>query len=109
MSASELQGFCDSSAKAYGAVVFLRIVTTWSSYVRFVSSKTRVAPISEQNIPRLELLSAVALSRLILSIKKALSYEMKIYNSMCWTDKPSIGLFRAKRGGNRLCSTVLTR
>ena len=86
MSASELQGFCDSSAKAYGAVVFLRIVTTCASYVRFVSSKTRVAPISEQTIPRLELLSAVVLSRLILSIKKALSCEMKIDNLMCWTD-----------------------
>ena len=40
---------------------FLRIVTTRASYVRFVSSKTRVAPLSEHTIPRLELLSAVVL------------------------------------------------
>ena len=59
--ASELHGFCDASAKAYGAVVFLRIVATRESYVRFVSSKTRVAPLSEQTIPRLEVLSAVVL------------------------------------------------
>ena len=39
--ASELHGFCDASAKAYGAVVFLRIVTMCASYVRFVSSKNR--------------------------------------------------------------------
>ena len=45
--ANELHGFCDTSAKAYGAVVFLRIVTTCASFVRFVSSKTRVAPLSE--------------------------------------------------------------
>ena len=84
--ASELHGFCDASAKAYGALVFLRIVTTCASYVRFVSSKTQVAPLSEQTIPRLELLSAVVLSRLIHSIKEALSSEMKIDKFLCWTD-----------------------
>jgi len=84
--ASELHGFCDASAKAYGAVVFLRIVTTCASYVRFVSSKTRVAPLSKQTIPRLELLSAAVLSRLIHSVKEALSSEMKIDKLFCWTD-----------------------
>ena len=84
--ASELHGFCDASAKAYGAVVFLRIVTTCASYVRFVSSKTRVVPLLEQTIPRLELLSAVVLFRLIHSIKEALSSEMKIGKLLCWTD-----------------------
>ena len=43
MIAIELHGFCDASAKAHGTVVFLRIVTTCASYVRFVSSKTPVA------------------------------------------------------------------
>ena len=52
--ASELHRFCDASAKAYGAVVFLRIVTTCASYVRFLSSKTRLAPPSEQTIRRLD-------------------------------------------------------
>ena len=84
--ARELHRFCDASAKAYGAVVFLRIVTTCASYVRFVSLKTRVAPLLEQTIPRLELLSAVVLSRLIHGIKEALSSEMKIDNLLCWTD-----------------------
>ena len=84
--ASELHGFCDASPKACGEVVFLRIVTTCASYVRFVSSKTRVAPLSEQTIPRLELLSAVVLSRLIRRIKEALSSEMKIDSLLCWTD-----------------------
>ena len=49
----ELHGFCDASAKAYGAVVYLRIITTCGNYVRFVASKTRVAPLSNQTIPRL--------------------------------------------------------
>ena len=81
-----MHGFCDASAEAYGAVVFLRIVTTCASYVRFVSSKTRVAPLSEQTILRLELLSAVVRFRLIHSIKEALSSEMKIDKCFCWTD-----------------------
>ena len=42
--ASELHGFCDVSAKEYGAVVFLRIVRTCASCVRFASSKTRLTP-----------------------------------------------------------------
>ena len=84
--ASELHGFCEASAKAYDAVVFLRIVTTCASYFRFVSSKTRVAPLSEQTIPRLELLSAVVPSRLIHTVKEALSSEMKIDKLLCWTD-----------------------
>ena len=54
--------------------------------VRFLSSKTRWTPLSEQTIPRLELLSAVVLSRLIHSIKEALSSEMKIDKFLCWTD-----------------------
>ena len=48
--------------------------------------KKRVAPLSEQAIPRLELLSAVVLSRLIHSVKEALSSEMKIDKLFCWTD-----------------------
>ena len=84
--ASELHGFCDASAKEYGAVVFLCIVRTCASCVRFLSSKTRLTPLSEQTIPRLELLSAVVLSRPIHSIKEALSSEMKIEKVLCWTD-----------------------
>ena len=86
MIASEVHGFCDASAKEYAAVVFLRIVRTCASCVRFVSSKTRLTPLSEQTIPRLELLSAVVLSRPIHSIKEALSSEMKIEKVLCWTD-----------------------
>ena len=49
--AYKLHGFCDASAKAYGAVVYLRIVTTHGNYIRFVPSKTRVAPLSNQTSP----------------------------------------------------------
>ena len=82
----ELHGFCDASAKAYGAVVYLRNVTTRETYVTFVASKTRVAPLSKQTIPRLERLSALVWARLIDSIIKALESEINLNRPVCWTD-----------------------
>lgn len=66
---SELHGFCDSS-KAYGTVVYLRVVTTSGILIRVLASKTRVAPLSNQTIPRLELLSGVVLARLMYNVKE---------------------------------------
>lgn len=39
-----LYGFCDTSKCAYAAVIYLLICTKTSQVVRFVTSKTRVAP-----------------------------------------------------------------
>ena len=82
---NELHGFCDASAKAYGAVVYLRVVTTSGTFIRFLASKTRVAPLSSQTIPRLELLSAVILARLMYSVKEALASEIKINKLVGWS------------------------
>ncbi|GFS65116.1 DUF1758 domain-containing protein [Trichonephila clavipes] len=46
-----LHGFCDASTKAYAAVVYLKS----KQEIHFVSAKTRVAPIKQLTIPRLEL------------------------------------------------------
>ena len=62
-----LCGFCDASTQAYDAVVYL-VLRTNSGVVRFVVSKTRVAPLQSQTIPRLELLSALLLSKLVTSV-----------------------------------------
>ena len=67
-----LVGFCDASAKAYAAVVYLRIEGETQACVRFVAAKTRVAPLGGMTIPRLELLSALLLSKLIVSVQAAL-------------------------------------
>ena len=61
-SPSILYGFCDASAAAYAAVVYL-CVGSQSAY--FVASKIRVAPLSQQTIPRLELLSCLLLAKLM--------------------------------------------
>ena len=83
---STLQGFCDASCRAYAAVVYLRIETLNGIHVRFVAAKTHVAPISGQTIPRLELLAALLLARLITNVFKALEPEMSLGKSSCFTD-----------------------
>ena len=55
----QLHGFSNASEKAYAAVIYLRKVYTDGSIdSMLVSSKTRIAPIKRQTIPRLELLGA---------------------------------------------------
>ena len=69
---AELHGFSDPLNTAYAAVVYLRMVTESGTVTRIVASKTRVAPLSKQTFPRLELLGAVILSRLAVYIKEVL-------------------------------------
>ena len=81
-----LHGFCEASLKAYSAVVYLQIQTTSQAYTSFVASKTRVAPLSNETIPRLELLATVILARLISAVKAALECEIPIENVTCLSD-----------------------
>ena len=54
--------------------------------MRFVVAKTRVAPLKKQSIPRLELLSAVLLARLMDMMKSSLTLELEISSYLCFTD-----------------------
>ena len=85
-STCQLQGFCDASSGAYAAVVYLRIESEAGNSVNFVASRTRVAPTAKQTIPRLELLSALLLSRLISNVSVALASEVDLKESHCYTD-----------------------
>ena len=59
----KLVGFCNASAKAYAAVVYLRVEADYQVHVSFVCVKTRVAPLTDISIPRLEVLSALLLAK----------------------------------------------
>ena len=65
---AQLVGFCDASSKAYAAVVYLRLEDGDSVDIKFLAAKTRVTPVHGITIPRLELLSALLLSKLLTSI-----------------------------------------
>ena len=81
---SQIYGFSDASDQAFAAVVYLHSSYNHGSVeVRIVGAKTRVAPTKKQSIPRLELLRAVILARLIVTILKSLSPELPV---TYWTD-----------------------
>ena len=81
-----LIGFCDASKKAYAAVVYLRMKTQEGFHVKFLTSKTRVNPLQPQTIPRLELLSALLLTRLLVSVRKGLESRLSLSETTCYTD-----------------------
>ena len=83
---TSLEGFCDASMTAYADVVYLKIVTTDGVYLRLVTSKTKVALLVKQSTPRLELLSALILARLVTHVKEALKGFVSISSVRCWTD-----------------------
>ena len=81
-----LCGFCDASVQAYAAVVYLVIESDVSTDVKFMVAKTRVGPLQPQTIPRLELLSAFLLSKLISSVAGSLSSTLPMLGFRCYID-----------------------
>ena len=81
-----LQGFCDASQKAYAAVVYLQVETETAVHTHLLCSKTRIAPVKGVTIPRLELLSALLLARLISATRSALEPDIQIDQLICFTD-----------------------
>jgi hypothetical protein len=73
---TELHSFGDASESAYSACVYVRCEHSEGIHCDLVASKTRVAPMSKQTIPRLELLSSLLSFRLTESVKKALNDVM---------------------------------
>ena len=60
------------------------MTNTTGSYVRFVASKSRVAPAKELSITRLELLAALVLVTLIEHVKEAMQKELANTDITCW-------------------------
>jgi len=93
----QLHGFSDASKQAYATVAYLR-----SSYdngrvaVRLLCSKTRVAPVKQQSIPRLQLLGSSILVRLMNTVQNSLPEEIRKFywtnskTALCWitNEKP---------------------
>ncbi|XP_058446157.1 uncharacterized protein LOC131427192 [Malaya genurostris] len=81
----QLHGFADASEAAYAAVVYARSVgSDGTVYVSLIASKTKVAPIRQISIPKLELNAAVLLTDLLRRILEAFTdLEVSVH---AWTD-----------------------
>ena len=74
--------FSDASKQAFGACAYVRWLTSNGRYeARFVALKSRVAPLKELTIPRLELQAAVLAARLGKSVceESRLRFEKIVY------------------------------
>ncbi|XP_070518846.1 uncharacterized protein [Cardiocondyla obscurior] len=81
----QLHGFSDASEQAYGAVIYLRVITKEGRIiVSLLASKTRVAPIKQLSIPRLELQAAILLARLTVATRRARTLAQ--VPVQCWCD-----------------------
>ncbi|XP_045453765.1 uncharacterized protein LOC123663070 [Melitaea cinxia] len=81
----ELHGFSDASNQAYAAVVYTRIIDKNNEvHVNLVTSKTKVSPIKQVSIPRLELCGAQLLAKLILEVSEILEIPKEKIHA--WTD-----------------------
>ncbi|XP_055916090.1 uncharacterized protein LOC129948955 [Eupeodes corollae] len=80
----ELIGFSDASEKAYSAVVYARSFSEDGQIeVQLISAKTRVAPIKQLSIPRLELCGALLLSRLVQLVRNSLNCKISQTFAFC--------------------------
>ena len=86
----QLHVFCDASEAAFGAVAYVRMTNErrgegeQTALCSFVMAKTRLAPLKQLTIARLELQAAVLACRLAASIKQSITYHLS--RTLYWTD-----------------------
>lgn len=83
-----IHGFSDASKEAMAAVVYARIEKKDGTFISLYTAKTKVAPIEEQTIPRLELRAAVLLSELIRDVLASLRNPPD--EVVAWSDSTTV-------------------
>lgn len=79
----EVHGFADASERAYAAVVYLRTRNGNKVETRLIAAKTKVAPLKQVTLPRLELCAAALLTKLVAHLIRVLGLSAPIH---LWSD-----------------------
>lgn len=80
----EIHGFSDASSQAYAIAIYLKTKSENKIHVNILCAKTKVAPLKKISIPRLELMAAVLLARMMAHIKSILRFSIAKY--FYWSD-----------------------
>ena len=90
----ELHAFCDASILAFGIAIYIRAITQSKIYVKLIFGKSLIVPKTvphkRRTIPNLELHGAFLCTKYVDFLMKELSKEIKIENSIIWTDSADI-------------------
>ncbi|XP_033213697.1 uncharacterized protein LOC117170768 [Belonocnema kinseyi] len=82
---TEIHGFCYASLNGYGACIFVRSADSLGNVtVRLACSKSEIASMSHQTIPRLELAGATLLKKLYVEAREQLIFLFE--RVMFWSD-----------------------
>ena len=88
LKSAELHCFSDASEKAYAASIYVRsIYEDGRIDVKLVASKTKVAPLKKQSIPRLELLGGTILVRSAKTVQNTLPLKLE---TVFWVDSVTV-------------------
>ena len=85
----ELHGFSDASQSAYAATIYIKSSRGSESACHLIMCKSRVAPQKKLTIPRLELMGAVLLARLMATVV-AFFKHLKIDTIVYYTDSMNV-------------------
>ncbi|XP_071151548.1 uncharacterized protein [Mytilus edulis] len=80
--------FCDASARAYSAAVYSHQTCGQSSRSDLIFSKSRLAPVKEMSIPRLELMAVLIGVRSLIFVKSELN--ISIEEMYLWSDSQCV-------------------
>ena len=84
----QLHIFTDASEMAYGCVAYFRAIVRGQIMCALVMSRSKVAPLKQLSIPRLELQGAVLGARMVQTVKD--NHNLQVEKQFIWTDSQTV-------------------
>ncbi|XP_075160828.1 uncharacterized protein LOC142233707 [Haematobia irritans] len=97
----EIHGFADASLLAYGCCIYIRAPVENDFKVTLLIAKSKVAPVVQQSLPRLELCAALLLSRTWEKIRN--KFDTYNYRVFFWSDSKIVLSWLSKHSSSFVC------